>query len=74
MPFPVIWSLNYELQFGFKKGKTLEICHIFSEFDFFAPPPPPYKSTPDAIAGIYSIICDHKWFSRIKYNFTFNTQ
>ena len=25
MPFPAIWALNYELQFDFKKGKTLEI-------------------------------------------------
>jgi hypothetical protein len=24
MPFPVIWTLNYELQFDLKKGKTLE--------------------------------------------------
>ena len=25
MPFPAIWALNHELQFDFKKGKTLEI-------------------------------------------------
>jgi hypothetical protein len=25
MPFPAIWALNYELQFDFKKRKTLEI-------------------------------------------------
>ena len=25
MPFPAIWALNCELQFDFKKGKTLEI-------------------------------------------------
>jgi hypothetical protein len=25
MPFPAIWTLNFELQFDFKKGKTLEI-------------------------------------------------
>ena len=29
MPFPVIWTLNYELQFDFKKGKTLEIMPYF---------------------------------------------
>jgi hypothetical protein len=38
MPFPAIWALNYELQFDFKKGKTLEIMpYCISEFDFFAP-------------------------------------
>jgi hypothetical protein len=31
-----IRTLNYELQFDLKNGKTLEKCHI-SEFDFFAP-------------------------------------
>ena len=34
MPFPAIWVLNYELQFDFRKGKTL--CHI-SEFDYLHP-------------------------------------
>jgi hypothetical protein len=34
MPFPAIWALNYELQYDFKKGKTLEIVPYFS---FFAP-------------------------------------
>jgi hypothetical protein len=29
MPFPVIWTLNYELQFDFKKRKTLEIMPCF---------------------------------------------
>jgi hypothetical protein len=29
MPFPVIWALNYELQFDFKKEKTLEIMRYF---------------------------------------------
>ena len=29
MPFPAIWALNYELQFDFKKGKTLEIMPYF---------------------------------------------
>jgi hypothetical protein len=29
MPFPAIWALNYELQFDFKKGKTLEIMLYF---------------------------------------------
>jgi hypothetical protein len=29
MPFPAIWALNYELQFDFKKGKTLEIVPYF---------------------------------------------
>jgi hypothetical protein len=29
MPFPVIWALNYELQFDFKKGKTMEIMPYF---------------------------------------------
>jgi hypothetical protein len=29
MPFPAIWALNYELQFDFKKGKTLEIVLYF---------------------------------------------
>jgi hypothetical protein len=28
MPLPVIWALNYELQFDFKKGKTLEIMQF----------------------------------------------
>ena len=60
MPFPAIWALNYELQFDFKKGKTLEIMPYFWIW-FFAPlhpcwprptgvrtpvHPPPYKSTP----------------------------
>jgi hypothetical protein len=60
MPFPAIWALNYELQFDFKKEIPWKLCHI-SKFDFFAPlltkanrgahpcapPPPPYKSTPE---------------------------
>jgi hypothetical protein len=29
MPFSAIWALNYELQFDFKKGKTLEIVPYF---------------------------------------------
>jgi hypothetical protein len=29
MPFPVIWTLNCELQFDFKNGKTLEIVPYF---------------------------------------------
>jgi hypothetical protein len=29
IPFPAIWALNYELQFDFKKGKTLEIMLYF---------------------------------------------
>jgi hypothetical protein len=29
IPFPAIWALNYELQFDFKKGKTLEIMPYF---------------------------------------------
>jgi hypothetical protein len=29
MPFPAIWALNYELQFDFKKGKTLEFVPYF---------------------------------------------
>jgi hypothetical protein len=29
MPFPAIWTLNYELRFDFKKGKTLEIMPYF---------------------------------------------
>jgi hypothetical protein len=29
MPFPAIWALNCELQFDFKKGKTLEIVPYF---------------------------------------------
>jgi hypothetical protein len=29
MPFPAIWALHYELQFDFKKGKTLEIMPYF---------------------------------------------
>jgi hypothetical protein len=29
MPFPAIWALNYELQYDFKKGKTLEIVPYF---------------------------------------------
>ena len=29
MPFPAIWALNYEVQFDFKKGKTLEIMPYF---------------------------------------------
>ena len=29
MPFPVIWTLNYELQFDLKKGKTLEFMPCF---------------------------------------------
>jgi hypothetical protein len=29
MPFPAIWELNYELQFDFKKRKTLEIVPYF---------------------------------------------
>ena len=29
MPFPALWALNYELQFDFKKGKTLEIMPYF---------------------------------------------
>jgi hypothetical protein len=29
MSFPAIWALNYELQFDFKKGKTLEIMPYF---------------------------------------------
>ena len=29
MSFPTIWALNYELQFDFKKGKTLEIMPYF---------------------------------------------
>ena len=29
MPFPAIWALNYELQYDFKKGKTLEILLYF---------------------------------------------
>jgi hypothetical protein len=33
------WALNYELQFDFKKGKTLEIMPYIM-------PPLPYKSTP----------------------------
>ena len=28
-PFPAIWALNYELQFDFKKGKTLKIMPYF---------------------------------------------
>ena len=40
MPFPAIWALNYELQFDFKKGKTLEIVPYFW-ICFFAPPCPP---------------------------------
>ena len=60
MPFPAIWALNYELQFDFKKGKTLEIVPI-SEFEFFAPLltkanrgthpcAPPYKSIPEGMS------------------------
>jgi hypothetical protein len=32
MPFPVIWTLNYELQFDFKKGRTQwrRGTHVFS--------------------------------------------
>jgi hypothetical protein len=29
MPFPAMWALNCELQFDFKKGKTLEIMPYF---------------------------------------------
>jgi hypothetical protein len=29
MAFTAIWALNYELQFDFKKGKTLEIVPYF---------------------------------------------
>jgi hypothetical protein len=29
MSFPVIWTLDYELQFHLKKGKTLEIMPCF---------------------------------------------
>jgi hypothetical protein len=29
MAFPAIWALNYEPQFDFKKGKTLEIMPYF---------------------------------------------
>jgi hypothetical protein len=29
MPFSAIWALNYELQFDFKKVKTLEIVPYF---------------------------------------------
>ena len=29
IPFTAIWALNYELQFDFKKGKTLEIMPYF---------------------------------------------
>jgi hypothetical protein len=29
MLFSAIWALNYELQFDFKKGKTLEIVPYF---------------------------------------------
>ena len=29
MPFSAIWALNCELQFHFKKGKTLEIVPYF---------------------------------------------
>ena len=29
MPFSAIWALNYELQFDFKKGKTLRIVPYF---------------------------------------------
>jgi hypothetical protein len=29
MPFLAIWALNYELQFDFKKGKTLEFVPYF---------------------------------------------
>jgi hypothetical protein len=29
MPFPAVWALNYELQFDFRKGKTLEIMQYF---------------------------------------------
>ena len=36
MPFPAIWALNYELQFDFKKRKTLEIVRYFRIW-FFAP-------------------------------------
>jgi hypothetical protein len=37
MPFPVIWTLNYELQFDFKKRENLGNYAIFLNFDFIAP-------------------------------------
>jgi hypothetical protein len=37
MPFPAIWALNHELQFDFKKRKTLEIMRYF-RIQFFCTP------------------------------------
>ena len=71
MPFPAIWALNYELQYDFKKGKTLEIVPYFS---FFCTPvdqgqqgcAPPYKSTPDFEVCDYTILPSSTGLCRLK--------
>ena len=47
MPFPAIWALNHELQFDFKKGKTLAIIFFCTPVDQGQQGcTPPYKCTP----------------------------